>query len=116
MQAVQYIARSGRPAIVVAASGICTSGRIVNYLKAMLGDARHNVIFTGCQGQGIPGADIQKYGPQGGFVELEGERCIIRAGVSTLGGYSAHADQQNLLNFVSGMQQCPEKYLWYMAK
>lgn len=107
MQTVNYLSRSGRPAIVIAASGMCASGRIVNYLKAMLGDPRHNVIFTGYQAQGTPGAAIQKYGPQGGFVELDGERCIIRAGVSTLGGYSAHADQQDLLNFVSGMEQWP---------
>ena len=58
---------------------------------------------------GTPGALIQKHGPSGGFVELEGKRCIIRAGISTLGGYSAHADQQGLLDFVSGMQQWPEE-------
>lgn len=88
---------------------MCASGRIVNYLKALLGDRRHNVLFTGYQARGTPGAAIQKYGPQGGFVEMEGERCIIRAGVSTLGGYSAHADQQDLLNFVSGMAHWPEQ-------
>ena len=86
---------------------MCSSGRIVNYLKAMLADQRHNVLFTGFQAKGTPGAVIQKYGPSGGFVELEGERCMIHAGVSTLGGYSAHADQKDLLQFVSGMSQWP---------
>lgn len=109
MQTVRYLASTGRPAIVIAAGGMCASGRIVNYLKALLGDRRHNVLFTGYQARGTPGAAIQKYGPQGGFVEMEGERCIIRAGVSTLGGYSAHADQQDLLNFVSGMAHWPEQ-------
>lgn len=109
MQTVNYLARTGRPAIVIAASGMCASGRIVNYLKAMLADRRHNVLFTGYQAQGTSGAAIQKYGPRGGFVELEGERCMIRAGVTSLGGYSAHADQQNLLNFVSGMVQWPKQ-------
>ena len=109
MQTVNYLANTGRPAIVIAASGMCSSGRIVNYLKAMLADPRHNVLFTGYQARGTPGALIQKHGPSGGFVELEGERCIIRAGISTLGGYSAHADQQDLLNFVSGMEQWPEE-------
>lgn len=109
MQTVEYLANTGRPAIVIAASGMCTSGRIVNYLKAMLADPRHNVLFTGYQARGTPGALIQKYAPSGGFIELEGKRCIIRAGISTLGGYSAHADQQDLLNFVSGMEQWPEE-------
>jgi metallo-beta-lactamase family protein len=35
---VHYLARSARPAIVIAGSGMCSAGRIVNYLKAMLGD------------------------------------------------------------------------------
>ena len=109
MQTVNYLRRTGRPAIVIAANGMCSNGRIVNYLKAMLGDPRHNVLFTGYQAQGTPGAAIQKYGPRGGYVELDGERCSIRAGITTLGGYSAHADQVDLLNFVSGMAQWPEQ-------
>ena len=42
-----YLAKTARPAIVIAASGMCSGGRIVNYLKAMLGDPRHNVLFCG---------------------------------------------------------------------
>lgn len=109
IQTVNYLAHSGRPAIVIAASGMCASGRIVNYLKAMLSDPRHNVLFIGYQASGTPGAQIQKYGPEGGFVELEGERCIIRAGILTLSGYSAHADQRDLLRFVTGMEQWPKQ-------
>lgn len=109
MQTVNYLAHSGRPAIVIAASGMCASGRIVNYLKAMLSDPRHNVLFIGYQASGTPGSQIQKYGPEGGYVELEGEHCIIRAGILTLSGYSAHADQQDLLRFVSGMQTWPKE-------
>ena len=111
IQTVNYLAHSGRPAIVIAASGMCASGRIVNYLKAMLSDPRHNVLFIGYQASGTPGAHIQKYGPKGGFVELEGERCMIRAGITTLSGYSAHADQHDLLRFVSGMEQWPQQVL-----
>ena len=48
---------------------------------------------------------IQKYSPQGGFVEMEGERCIIRACICTMSGCSAHADQQDSLNVVSGMEK-----------
>ena len=88
---------------------MCASGRIVNYLKAMLSDPRHNVLFIGYQASGTPGSQIQKYGPEGGYVELEGEHCIIRAGILTLSGYSAHADQQDLLRFVSGMQTWPKQ-------
>lgn len=98
---VEYLQASGDPCIVLAASGMCTGGRIVNYLQALLGDERTDVVFVGYQAAGTPGRDIQRYGPEGGYVELEGRRYDIRAGVHTLGGYSAHADQDELVAFVA---------------
>ncbi|MDX9687523.1 MBL fold metallo-hydrolase [Halopseudomonas formosensis] len=106
---VNRLAQTRQPAIVITGNGMCSAGRVVNYLKAMLGDSRHNVIFTGFQAQGTPGRAIQKYGPQGGYVELEGERFDIRAGITTLGGYSAHADQAGLVKFVTGMRHWPQQ-------
>jgi len=76
------------------------------------------VIFVGYQAKGTPGRDIQKYGPRFkkgeglGYVDFEdngSERTDIRAGIYTLGGYSAHADQQDLINFVAAMEQKPER-------
>lgn len=104
---VNYLTQTARPAIVIAGGGMCSGGRIVNYLKAMLGDKRHNVLFVGYQAQGTPGHAIQTYGPKGGYVDLEGERIYIRAGITSIGGYSAHADQNGLVEFVTGMQQWP---------
>ncbi|MCS2609134.1 MBL fold metallo-hydrolase RNA specificity domain-containing protein [Halomonas dongshanensis] len=106
-QTVEYLAKTGRPAVVIAASGMCAGGRIMNYLKAMLGDVRHQVLFVGYQGAGTPGRAIQQYGPQGGWVEIDGERIDIKAGITSISGYSAHADQQNLLDFVKRMRRWP---------
>ncbi|WP_312513534.1 MBL fold metallo-hydrolase [Stutzerimonas nitrititolerans] len=107
MRMVRHLAQSGRPAIVIAGGGMCSGGRIVNYLKAMLGDPRHNVLFVGYQARGTPGEAIQRFGPRGGYVELEGERFDIRAGIETIGGYSAHADQRGLVNFITRMRHWP---------
>lgn len=107
LRMVGYLARSARPAIVIAGNGMCSSGRIVNYLKAMLGDQRHNVLFVGYQASGTPGQAIQRFGPKGGYVDLDGERLAIRAGVTTIGGYSAHADQDGLIKFVTSMRRRP---------
>jgi len=104
---VNHLTQTARPAIVIAGGGMCSGGRIVNYLKAMLGDKRHNVLFVGYQARGTPGHNIQTYGPKGGYVNLDGERFDIRAGISSIGGYSAHADQNGLVDFVTGMQQWP---------
>ncbi len=74
----------------------------------MLGDPRHNVLFCGYQAAGTPGRDIQAYGSKpGGYVQLDGQRFDIRAGIHTLGGFSAHADQKDLLNFVNCIPQPP---------
>lgn len=108
-QTVNYLASTGRPAIVIAGHGMCAGGRIVNYLKAMLGDPRHNVVFVGYQAKGTPGAAIQQHGPKGGYVELDRERYEIKAGIETIGGYSAHADQRGLVDFVAGMPVWPSE-------
>lgn len=109
LKTVNYLSSTGRPAIVIAGNGMCSGGRIASYLKAMLGDSRHNVIFVGYQANNTAGAAIQKYGPQGGYVELDGERITIKAGITTMGGYSAHADQQELLSFITEMDTWPEE-------
>jgi metallo-beta-lactamase family protein len=110
LRTVDYLAKSARPAIVIAASGMCSGGRIVNYLKAMLGDPRHDVLFCGYQAAGTPGRDIQAYGGKpGGYVHLDGQRFDIRARVHTLGGFSAHADQKDLLNFVGRIPRPPKQ-------
>lgn len=107
MRTVSYLADSGRPAIVIAASGMCAGGRMMNYLQALLGDVRTDVVFVGYQASGTPGRDIQQYGPRGGYVFIDDERIDIRAGVHTLSGYSAHADQKDLLNFAKRMRHKP---------
>ncbi|WP_338072372.1 MBL fold metallo-hydrolase RNA specificity domain-containing protein [Halomonas flagellata] len=75
----------------------------------MLNDPRHCVLFTGYQAAGTPGRDIQRHGPNGGWVMLDGQRIDIRARVETVNGYSAHADQHDLLNFVRRMRHPPRE-------
>ncbi len=106
---LNHLTQTARPAIVIAGNGMCAGGRIVNYLKAMLHDPRHDVLFVGYQAKGTPGHAIQAYGPKGGYVDLDGERFNIRSGVTSIGGYSAHADQKGLVEFVTGMQQWPSE-------
>ncbi|UCJ15182.1 MBL fold metallo-hydrolase [Pseudomonas sp. MM211] len=104
---LNHLVSSARPSIVIAGNGMCSSGRIVNYLKAMLGDPRHDVLFVGYQARGTPGHVIQRFGPRNGYVEFDGQRYEIRAGVHSIGGYSAHADQAGLVSFVTGMEEWP---------
>lgn len=109
LKTVNHLAKSRRPCVVIAGSGMCAGGRVVNYLKAMLGDARNDVLFVGYQAAGTPGRAIQTYGPRGGWVEIDGKRYDIRAQVHTVGGYSAHAGQEDLLRFVAEIPEVPEE-------
>jgi metallo-beta-lactamase family protein len=105
---INYLDSRNKPAIVIAASGMCSGGRIMNYLKRFLSEPTADVLFVGYQAQGTPGRDIQNFGPKGGYVMLDDERIDIKAGVHTISGYSAHADQSNLINFVKRMHHKPK--------
>ncbi|QFU23458.1 MBL fold metallo-hydrolase [Shewanella eurypsychrophilus] len=105
---IDYLAKRNKPAIIIAASGMCSGGRIMNYLERFLAEPTADVIFVGYQAKGTPGRDIQQYGPAGGYVDINGSRIDIKAGIHTISGYSAHADQNNLINFVKRMQHRPK--------
>jgi metallo-beta-lactamase family protein len=71
LRTVDYLKQSGRPAIVIAASGMCSGGRIVTYLKALIEDPRKDILFVGYQAKGTIGPKIQKYGPKNGYVQID---------------------------------------------
>ncbi|BDY04090.1 MBL fold metallo-hydrolase [Ferrimonas sp. YFM] len=103
---VNRLSHSGEPAIVLAASGMCSGGRIVNYLKALAGDERTDILFVGYQAPGTPGHKLQQLaGP--GKVAFDDELVQVNAKIHSLSGFSAHADQPDLLRFVSGMALPP---------
>ena len=101
---VEMLQETKRPAIVIAAGGMCAGGRVVNYLKAFIGDPTTDIVFMGYQAIGTPGRYIQETD----WVKLDGQRYDIRAAVHVLDSYSAHADQSDLLKFVEGMKERPK--------
>ncbi len=98
------------PAVILAGSGMCTGGRIVDHLVKGLEDRRNDVLFVGYQAHGTPGRNIIRFSKtRGGYVLLDGERVDINARVHQLTGYSAHADQKDLINWVNAMVTGPGK-------
>lgn len=108
-ETLEYLQNSGKPAIIIAGSGMCTGGRVVNYLKAFLGKENTDVLFVGYQGAGTPGRAIQNC--EGGqcTVWLDREEILVKAKTYTLTGYSAHADQSDLMHFVEGIAVKPKE-------
>lgn len=85
------------PAVIVAASGMAESGRILHHLANGIGDPRNLVLFVGFQAEHTLGRRIQS-GEE--IVRILGQEYPRRAQVESIGGYSAHADRQGLRAWV----------------
>jgi len=63
------------PAVILAGSGMCTGGRIIEHLKAGISDRKNDIFFVGYPAKETPGRDILKYPKRpGGYVMLDGEK------------------------------------------
>lgn len=86
------------PCLVMAGAGMCNAGRIVHHLKANLWKPDTHVLIVGYQGHGSLGrrlVDGEK------SVSIFGEKIAVKAQIHTLGGFSAHAGQKELLEWFS---------------
>lgn len=106
LKLVNRLASTAEAAIVVATSGMCEGGRVVNYLEALLPDKRNDVLFAGYQAEGTLGRRIQDGADS---VLIEGKRVKVKAQVHTMSGYSAHADMNDLIQFVTAIPTPPKE-------
>lgn len=81
------------PAIIIAGSGMCTGGRIVGHLQDFLPDSRTDVVFVGYQARGTIGRRLLEGATR---VSLQGRDTPVRARITELSGFSAHADRSGL--------------------
>jgi metallo-beta-lactamase family protein len=95
-------------AIVIAGSGMCNGGRIVHHLKHNLGRDEAQVLITGYQARGSLGRRLVD-GEES--VRIHGQDVPVRATVHTLGGFSAHGDQDDLARWYECVQNRPPVYL-----
>ena len=91
------------PFLVMAASGMCNAGRILHHLKAHLWQPETHVIIVGYQGDGTLGRQLVDGAK---LVSIFGEKIAVKAQIHTLGGFSAHAGQTDLLAWLNVIAPC----------
>ncbi len=85
------------PSIIISASGMCEVGRIKHHLKHNLWNPKSTILFVGYQAPGTLGYNIVNGEKK---VKIFGEEIAVNARIEYIEGYSGHADQEGLMNFI----------------
>lgn len=94
------------PMMVISGSGMATGGRIVHHLLTRLADPSTIVVFTGFQATGTLGRKLIEKEPE---VSIFGRQVPVRARIEKLNSLSAHADQGELMTWLSGFKKPPKR-------
>ncbi len=94
------------PMMIISASGMATGGRVLHHLKQRLPDPRTTVLFAGYQAVGTRGRSLQAGAK---MVRIHGKEIPVKATVEVLDGLSAHADQNEILKWLSGFKNPPRQ-------
>jgi metallo-beta-lactamase family protein len=94
------------PKIIIAGSGMVTGGRVLTYLQEYLERPETTLLLAGFQAEGTRGRKLQEGATQ---VKIYGNHYSVKASILSLQVLSAHADQEELLDWLSEIKEAPEK-------
>jgi metallo-beta-lactamase family protein len=87
-----------RPYMIVASNGMLTGGRVLHHLRDLIDDETATLLFVGYQGQGTLGAHLQAGATE---AQIDGQTRQVRCRVRSISGFSAHADESELLDWIA---------------
>ncbi|MEA1974018.1 MAG: MBL fold metallo-hydrolase [Bacillota bacterium] len=99
------IMRTSNPKLIISSSGMCNGGKILFYLKEFLDDISTNIIFIGYQAENTLGRELLE---KKNTVWISKKEYKVKAKIHKINGYSAHADQNDLVNFVTNLKKSPD--------
>lgn len=100
------LVQNNDPAIIIAASGMATGGRVLHHLKTLAPDPRNLLLFAGFQAGGTRGDLIVRGAKE---IKIHGQLWPIHAEVLNMQSMSGHADRDELLAWIEGLQQKPKR-------
>jgi len=95
-------------AIIIAGSGMCNGGRITHHFKHRIWDRRNAVIFVGFQAEGTLGREIVDGAK---WINILGEDIVVKSSIHTINGFSAHADRDGIVEWISSMTDLQKVFL-----
>jgi len=87
--------------VIISASGMMTGGRVLHHAMRLVPDPEATLVFVGYQAAGTTGRRILDGEPE---VKIMGQRVPVRCRIAKIGGFSAHADYQEVLHWLEGIE------------
>lgn len=104
----EEVCNDEQPAVILTTSGMLTGGPVLSYLENLADDPQNALIFVGYQAEGTLGRKIQSGRDR---VEIGGDKVDVKLDRSTVSGFSAHSDRQQIINFAKNLRSSPNKVL-----
>ncbi|MBA2614094.1 MAG: MBL fold metallo-hydrolase [Bacteroidetes bacterium] len=102
----EHVANIKTSKIIIAGSGMASGGRVLTYFEHYLNDLKATILLVGFQGEGTRGRELLQGAKE---IKMRGKLWPVKANVLLVEGLSAHADQRELINWLSELKNRPSK-------